>query len=136
MSQEVTKRLPVKKNIVSTNNYSCSVIATLKLFATKWKPCIICYLSLESMRYNELHRIIPNISRKMLSEHLKELERDGIVIRTQQDRKGQHVEYRLSDKGRSLMPVLEHLQNWGLAYLPDTLSIKQMLADVNYAKTG
>jgi DNA-binding HxlR family transcriptional regulator len=136
MPQEVTKRLPGKKKITSVNNYSCSVIATLKLFATKWKPCIICYLSLESMRYNELYRIIPNISRKMLSEHLKELERDGIVIRTQHDPKGQHVEYRLSDKGRSLLPVLEHLQNWGLAYLPDTLSIKQMLAVVNYAKTG
>jgi DNA-binding HxlR family transcriptional regulator len=136
MPQEVTKRLPVKKTRVGMNNYSCSVIATLKLFATKWKPCIICYLSLESMRYNQLHRIIPNISRKMLSEHLKELEQDGIVVRTQHDQKGQHVAYGLSDKGKLLLPVLINLQDWGMKHLLNVLSIKEMLNDTVYAKTA
>lgn len=136
MQQEVTKRLPVRETTVSADNYSCSVIATLKLFATKWKPCIICYLSLKNMRYNELHRIISNISRKMLSEHLKELERDDIVIRTQFDRKAQHVEYRLSDKGKLLLPVLISLQDWGLRHLPNVRSIEEMLDNTVYAKTA
>jgi DNA-binding HxlR family transcriptional regulator len=136
MQQVVTKRLLVNKTTVSPDNYSCSVIATLKLFATKWKPCIICYLSLKSMRYNELHRIIPNISRKMLSVHLKELEQDGIVLRTQHDRKGQHVAYGLSTKGLMLLPVLVHLQDWGLKHLPNVVSINEMLNKTVYAKTA
>ena len=105
----------------------CSAIATLKLFATKWKPCILCYLSVRSMRYNELHRIIPNISRKMLSEHLQELERDLLIIRQQLDPKRQHVEYSLSDLGRSLLSILTQLQDWGMENLTGVTSIEDML---------
>lgn len=126
-SQEVTKRLLVKKSAPPLFNHQCSVIATLKLFASKWKPCIICYLGERPMRYNDLHRIIPNISRKILSEHLRELERDDVIIRVQHDHKLQKVEYTLSDRGRSLMPLLEQLQDWGMANLEDVLSIKDML---------
>lgn len=126
-SQEVTKRLLVKKSAPPLFNHQCSVIATLKLFASKWKPCIICYLAERPMRYNDLHRIIPNISRKILSEHLRELERDDVIIRVQHDHKLQKVEYTLSDRGRSLMPLLEQLQDWGLANLEEVLSIKEML---------
>jgi DNA-binding HxlR family transcriptional regulator len=128
MKQEVTKRLPVKKGPATPEYHRCSVIATLKLFATKWKPCIICYLIEKPMRYNDLYRIIPNISRKMLSEHLKELERDGLIIRVQYDSKLQRVDYRLSEKGRSLIPILDQLQDWGMMHLTNVLSIREMLA--------
>jgi DNA-binding HxlR family transcriptional regulator len=130
MKQEVTKRLPVRKAKAVRDNYKCSVIATLKIFATKWKPCIICYLLDAPLRYNELYRIIPNISRKILSEHLKELERDEIIIRTQYDPKGQHVEYALSEKGRSLLVILDQLQDWGLKHLGNVVSMKEMLSNV------
>lgn len=63
----------------------------------------------------------------MLSEHLKELEANGLIVRTQYDDKLQRVEYDLSGRGRSLMPILEHLQNRGLANLENVLSIHQML---------
>lgn len=126
-SQEVTKRLLVKRQDSPHMNLRCSVIATLKLFATKWKPCIICYLHLRPMRYNDLYRIIPNISRKVLSEHLDELESDGVIIRTQFDKKLQKVEYRLSEKGRSLMPLMESLQDWGLKNMNNVVSIEKML---------
>ena len=122
MEQEVTKRLPVTA-------LRCSVIATLKIFATKWKPCILCYLWAGPMRYNQLHRIIPNISRRMLSEHLRQLEKDQLIVRRSFDRKDQHVEYSLTEKGRSLMPLLEEIQNWGLQHLDGVASIRQMLAD-------
>lgn len=128
MKQEVTKRLPVKNGMTASEHHRCSVIATLKMFATKWKPCIICYLMEKPMRYNDLYRIIPNISRKMLSEHLKELERDGLIIRVQYDSKLQRVDYRLSDKGRSLIPLLNQLQDWGMVHLRDVLSIQEMIA--------
>jgi DNA-binding HxlR family transcriptional regulator len=127
LKQEVTKRLLVKKITEAKMNYHCSVIATLKLFSTKWKPCILCYLAEKEMRYNDLYRIIPNISRKMLSEHLRELETDGLIIRNQFDNKLQKVEYRLSEKGSSILPILNQLQNWGLDNLQNVLSIQEML---------
>lgn len=127
MKQEVTKRLLVKRTEPSDTNYRCSVIATLRLFAAKWKPCILCYLAERPMRYNELYRIIPNISRKILSDHLKELETDALIVRVQYDEKLQRVEYNLSDRGRSLMPILEQLQHWGLSNINNVLSIREML---------
>jgi DNA-binding HxlR family transcriptional regulator len=128
-NQEVTKRLLVKRSEDKEMYYRCSVIAALKAFATKWKPCILCYLTEKPMRYNELYRIIPNISRKMLSEHLKELEVDDLIIRIQYDDKLQKVEYALSEKGRSLLPILYQLQDWGLNNIRNVLSIEQMLAE-------
>ena len=127
MKQEVTKRLLVKRSTSAKLDYQCSVIAALKLFATKWKPCILCYLAEKPMRYNELYRIIPNISRKMLSEHLKELEINAIIARVQYDDKLQRVEYSLSEKGISLLPILDQLQNWGLTNIKNVMSIKDML---------
>jgi len=125
--QEVTKRLPAGKNSDTTELGRCAVIATLKQFATKWKPCILSYLAVKPLRYNQLYRAIPNISRKMLSQHLDELEADDLIIRTPYDRKLQHVEYQLSPKGRSLMNILTTLEEWGLTHLPGVLSISQMV---------
>ncbi len=127
VKQEVTKRLPAKRSGADMN-YRCSVIAALKMFATKWKPCILCYLAERPMRYNDLYRIIPNISRKMLSEHLNEMEDNGLVIRIQYDYKLQRVEYMLSEKGRSLMPILEQLQDWGMNNISNVLTIHEMIA--------
>lgn len=117
--QEVTKTLPATEY----SYYRCSVIASLKLFATKWKPCIIAFLATRPMRYNELFRAIPNISRKMLSQHLDEMEKDMLIERIVYDRKLQKVEYRLSEKGESLMPLMEHLQDWGLKHIPGCWSM-------------
>jgi DNA-binding HxlR family transcriptional regulator len=127
IKEEVTKRLLVKRVTDINTNHRCSVIATLRLFSTKWKPCIICYLAKKQMRYNDLYRIIPNISRKMLSEHLKELEADQLILRIQFDNKLQRVEYCLSDKGRSLLFILNQLQDWGLNNIQNVLSIEEML---------
>ena len=127
MKQEVTKRLPAEKERVPSTHPQCAVIATLKLFATKWKPCIICYLMETPKRYNELFRIIPNISRKILSEHLAELVRDHLIVRTQYDPKMQRVEYGLSEKGRTLLPLITQIQDWGLLHLHSTLSVNDMI---------
>ncbi len=128
MRQVVTKKLPAKNRASLHFDRQCAVIAALRMFATKWKPCIICYLSEGSMRYNELYRAIPNISRKMLSDQLRELESDGLITRVQYDRKLQQVSYHLSGKGKSLMPLMEQLQNWGLAHISHVLSISDMIA--------
>jgi DNA-binding HxlR family transcriptional regulator len=127
MKQEVTKKLPIIKS--GTLVYKqCAVIGTLKLFASKWKPCIICYLLQRPMRYNELYRTISNISRKMLSEHLHELISDQLVIRIPYDRKMQRVEYEITDKGRSLLTIFYELEKWGLSNIRDVFSIQEMMA--------
>jgi len=128
MLQEVTKRLPGKKMADFNFTLRCSITSALKMFGTKWKPCIICYLIGGSMRYNDLSRIIPNISRKMLSEQLKELETDGIIKRIQYDRKLQRVEYGLTLKGMSLLPVLRTIESWGLHNVNNVLSIEEMIS--------
>jgi DNA-binding HxlR family transcriptional regulator len=135
MKQEVTKRLLVKRSDLRLNE-QCSVIATLKQFATKWKPCILCYLSERPLRYNELYRIIPNISRKMLSAHLKEMENDGLIVRSQYDEKLQRVEYALSEKGKSLLPILDLLQDWGMANLKNVLTIREMIDETLLKKAS
>lgn len=127
MAQEVTKRLPGIKRTSIIDNRQCAVIASLKVFATKWKPCIICYLAQQPLRFNELYRAIPNISRKVLSEHLHELEKDELIVRIQHDHKNQKVEYSLSEKGHSLIHIMEQIQNWGMKNIKGVLSIQEMI---------
>ena len=129
MAQEVTKRLPAIKRTSVVDNRQCAVIASLKVFATKWKPCIICYLAQQPLRFNQLYRAIPNISRKVLSEHLHELEKDELIMRIQYDDKKQKVEYRLSEKGYSLIHIMEQIQNWGMKNMKDVLSIREMMVN-------
>lgn len=129
MAQEVTKRLPDIKRTSVVDNRQCAVIASLKVFATKWKPCIICYLAQQPIRFNQLYRAIPNISRKVLSEHLHELEKDELIMRIQYDDKKQKVEYRLSEKGHSLIHIMEQIQNWGMKNMKDVLSIREMMVN-------
>ena len=64
----------------------------------------------------------------MLSEQLRDLEADKMITRIQYDKKLQRVEYGLSQKGASLIPVLEQIQNWGLQHITNVLSIDEMIA--------
>lgn len=68
---------------------------------------------MEVMRYSELKRALGNVTHKMLSNQLKELERDGLLIRTEYPQVPPKVEYSLSDLGQSLMPVLHEICKWG-----------------------
>lgn len=87
---------------------------TLTTIGGKWKMEIIYQLaSCRLLRFNELKRNIPNITYKMLSAQLKELERDGIVIRKEYPQIPPKVEYFLSEKGNSLIPVLNEMCKWG-----------------------
>lgn len=79
------------------------------------------------MRYNELWKSIPNISRKVLSQHLDELEMDGLITRTEHDAKLQRVEYQLSSKGESLLSVIDCIQDWGLHHIEGVASIHEMI---------
>jgi len=87
---------------------------TLSLISGKYKMVVLyCLMEFGVVRYNELKRYIGSISHKTLSGTLKELERDGLIHREEYPQVPPKVEYSLSEKGRSLMPVLDGLCAWG-----------------------
>ncbi|MDO5091106.1 MAG: helix-turn-helix domain-containing protein [Cardiobacteriaceae bacterium] len=89
---------------------------TLSLIGGKYKMVILYWLYREGVvRFNGLQRLIGGISYKTLSSTLKELERDGLIIRTEYPQIPPKVEYRLSDSGQSLIPVLNAMCEWGNA---------------------
>ena len=95
--------------------YNCALDATMSVIEGRWKSTIICMLCQHgSMRFNELLNSIGAVSSRMLSKQLKELEKDGIVSREVDDRGGLKVSYSLTQRGMSLIPVLEKMAAWGL----------------------
>ena len=94
--------------------YSTPFEYTLSIIGGKWKMIIMFWLlQREVLRYGELKRCIAGVTHKMLSAQLKELESDGIIIRKEYQQIPPKVEYSLSDKGLSLMPILEEMCQWG-----------------------
>jgi len=93
--------------------YNIGVEATMRIIGGKWKPIILCHLKHGRMRTGELRRAIPNITQKMLTQQLRELEDDGIVLRKVYNQIPPKVEYSLTDYGHSLNKILEDLCVWG-----------------------
>eukprot|EP01035_Chromulina_nebulosa_P036430 gene36430-49075_t len=79
----------------------------------KWKTIVLWYLRKGSKRFGELKKQIPPITEKMLSLQLKELERDNIVKRTVYPEVPPRVEYELTEEGKTLLPLLEKMAEWG-----------------------
>jgi len=95
------------------NADECSVRAALGVIGGKWKPVIARYLMLSPRRFGELRKLMPEATQKMLTQQLRELERDGIVLRKVFQQVPPKVEYSLTRYGQTLGPVLEALCKWG-----------------------
>ena len=95
--------------------YNCAVELAVDVIGGKWRPVILAHLKEGVHRYGELRRLIPDMSEKMLAQRLRELQDDGLVERIDYQAKPAHVEYRLTEEGRSLAPVLQALYDWGTA---------------------
>ena len=93
--------------------FSCGLDATLKIISGKWKPLIVYFLAQGPNRYGELRRAVRGVSDKMLIQHLKELEADGIVTRTDHHEVPPRVDYTLTPLGHSLAAALAPLCTWG-----------------------
>ena len=90
----------------------------------KWKMHILFWLwKKEVMRYSELKRALGKVTHKMLSNQLKELERDSIIIRKEYPQIPPKVEYFLSEKGKTFMPILSAVCQWGIENVPDEWEI-------------
>lgn len=97
----------------------CPIEITLEAIGGKYKPVILFHLLKGTRRYRQLQREIPGVSQRMLTLHLKELERDGLVVRTAYPETPPRVEYSISEFGRSLASVLDAMNEWGLAQTRD-----------------
>lgn len=93
--------------------FSCGLDATLRVISGKWKPLILYFLRQGPTRYGELRKAVRGVSDKMLIQHLKEMEADGIVTRHDHHEVPPHVDYNLTPLGHSLSEALVPLCNWG-----------------------
>lgn len=99
------------------NKYNCPVDATIDLIGGKYKAVILWHLIEDKKRFSELKRLIPKATEKMLTQQLRDLENDGLIIRTVYPVVPPKVEYSLSDFGRTIIPVLRAMCSWGEGYL-------------------
>jgi DNA-binding HxlR family transcriptional regulator len=97
-------------------NYGCTMEATLDVIGGKWKGVILFHLLDGTKRFNELRRAVPNITQRMLTLQLRELEEDGIIERKIYQQIPPKVEYSLTEFGQSLEPVLLIMRDWGEQY--------------------
>ena len=95
------------------NNTDCPVTNSLKLIGGKWKIAIIYNLGKGPMRFGELKKTLMPITQQMLTKQLRELEKDGLIIRKIYAEIPPRVEYFISEKGESIMPILDAMFEWG-----------------------
>lgn len=97
-----------------SSSRTCAPVArTLSVIGGKWKPTILFHLHARPRRFNELRRLMPQITRRMLTLQLRALEEDRIMARTVHDTVPPQVEYALTGYGETLGPLIEALQAWG-----------------------
>ena len=101
----------------SQKKYYCPIDVTIKTIGGKWKPIILHHLLDGTKRFGELRRLIPDITQKMLTQQLRELEKDALIKRKVFAEVPPKVEYSLTNYGRTLKQVLEELSNWGVSHI-------------------
>ena len=95
----------------------CPVSATLELIGGKYKALILWHLAENKLRFSQLNKLIPNATPKMLTQQLREMESQSLIHREVYPVVPPKVEYSLTDLGKSLMPVLIAMRDWGAEYL-------------------
>lgn len=96
------------------DGWHCPAETTLEFLSGKWRPMIIFWLMGAPLRFNELQRRLGAITHRTLSKTLKEMEADGLVQRKDYCEIPPRVDYALTDRGRSLKPVLQAMEQWAL----------------------
>ena len=109
--------------------YRCPVELTINLIGGKWKAVLLWELSKKTIRFNELTRLFPNATRKMLTQQLKDMELNGLVLRKEYAQIPPKVEYSLTDFGRTFMPILMMMNQWGDDYLSEKDENKDKLKE-------
>ncbi|MEH0018592.1 MAG: helix-turn-helix domain-containing protein [Desulfobacter sp.] len=101
----------------NSKEYRCPVEVTMAILSGKWKCLMLWHLYDGPKRYIALEKVVPGVSQKMLTQQLRELEKDGLVDRTVYPEIPPRVEYKLTALGRSAFPILEMMHSWGVTHL-------------------
>jgi len=116
----------VRRKESSTNSLNnkvltkCPMSYTIEMIGGRWKTLILYQLRNEPLRFGQLKKLLPLITEKMLAQQLKQLENDGLVVRDAKEIIPPHVEYYLSQSGKTLIPVLTSMADWGQVHDPST----------------
>ena len=113
-----------------TGQYGCAVEATADIIGGKWKAVILYYLFQGPKRFNELRRLLPEVTQRMLTLQLRELEQDGIVHREIYKEVPPKVEYSLTEFGTSLGPIIVQMLDWGEQYMEQIRARKRQRTTV------
>jgi transcriptional regulator len=115
------------KNFHNTGN--CPIREILSKLGNKWSMLVLVTLNANgTMRFNDIHRTIDDISQRMLTVTLRSLETDGLVARNVYAEVPPRVEYQLTERGRSLLPHLQSLVDWAVANMPDILEGRTLVS--------
>ena len=115
---EYLKRYYQGENLMKCpSTFNCPVEATLDLIGGKYKALILWHLIDTTLRFNEIRKLIPQATPKMLTQQLRELEADTLIVRTCYPVVPPKVEYALTDFGKSIIPILDAMCKWGKNYL-------------------
>jgi DNA-binding HxlR family transcriptional regulator len=101
---------------VRQKSFGCPTELTVSVLGSKWRVVILAYLKEDVHRFGELKRRLPGISAKVLTQQLRGLAREGLVRRTIYSESPARTEYELTEYGRTLIPVLEAIYEWGLRH--------------------
>jgi len=105
--------------IYREKEYKCGIDVALAVVGGKWKASILWHLAQDTMRFSDLQRLFTDTTRKMLTQQLRELEADGLVHREVYPQVPPKVEYSLTGKGTTIIPMLNLMCEWGQGYLQD-----------------
>jgi DNA-binding HxlR family transcriptional regulator len=101
----------------TTQATGCPLTAAVNAIGGKWNLICLYWLNADTRRFNELQRLMPDISHKVLAATLRELEREGLICRTDFCEVPPRVEYKISAYGQSVRPLIEAVRVWGRAHL-------------------
>ncbi|MFT7003444.1 MAG: DNA-binding HxlR family transcriptional regulator [Sulfurimonas sp.] len=103
--------------IYNDKEYKCSLEATMDVLGGKWRSLILWHLIQENLRFSQIRLIVPGISKKVLSEHLRVLEKNDFISRKVYPEVPPRVEYSITEKGKTLGAALDTLEKWGHEHL-------------------
>jgi len=109
------------------DNHGCPVQATVNVLSGKWKVQILWHLSFGDLRFAQLRKKLRTVSEKVLTDQLRQLERDGVIFRQIEPTNPPAVTYSLNPEGRKLVPLMESLCNWGSTHFGMKPSLPQKM---------
>lgn len=104
---------------ITSQNQNCPVSVTIRLIGGKYKALLLWHLTGQTLRFSQLHKLVPEATPKMLTQQLRELEEDGLITRTVYPVVPPRVDYALTQLGQSLFPILEAMYRWGSTFMKE-----------------